>query len=55
VLLNHSKIAKVFEKEVNNPIREELKRQPTKKKPILSGVVIFNFFVTKDFFKKDDV
>jgi hypothetical protein len=48
VLSNHSKIAKVFEKEVNNPIREELKVQPTKKRPNLSSVVISNFFVAKD-------
>lgn len=55
MLSNHSKIAKVFEKEVNNPIREELKKQPTKKGPNLFGVVIFNFFVAKDPFFKNDV
>ncbi len=49
------KIAKVFEKEVNNPIREESKRQPTKKGLNLFGVVISNFFVAKDLFLKNDV
>jgi hypothetical protein len=31
VLSNHSKIAKVFEKEVNNPWREELEKQLAKR------------------------
>ncbi len=55
VLSYHSKIAKVFEKEVNNSIKEELERQPAKKRPNLFSVVIFKFFATKDPFKKDDV
>ncbi len=52
MLSYHSKITKVFEKEVNNPIREELKKKPTKKRPNLFGVVISNFFAAKDPFKK---
>ncbi len=54
VLPDHSKIAKVFEKEVNNSIKEELERQFAKKRSNLFNVVIFNFFATKDSFKKDD-
>ncbi len=55
MLLDHLKFAKVFEKEVNNPIKEELERQHVKKRPNLFGVVIFNFFVAKGLFKKYDV
>ncbi len=45
----------MFEKEVNNPIKEGLEIQFVKKRPNLFGVVISNFFVAKDPFKKYDV
>ncbi len=55
MLLDHLKYAKVFEKEVNNPIKEEWERQHAKKRHNLFGVVISNFFLAKDLFKKYDV
>jgi len=55
VLSNHLEIANFLEKEMNNPLKKELERQPVKKKHNLSRVIIFNFFATKDPFKKDDV
>ncbi len=48
VLSDHLKIAKMFEKEVNNPIKEGLEIQLVKKRPNMFGVVISNFFVVKD-------
>jgi hypothetical protein len=48
-------IAKIFEKEVNNLLKKPYERQPKKKTPHVNGTVISNFFVAKDFYKKDDV
>jgi translation elongation factor EF-1beta len=49
MLSNHWNIAKKLEEKVSNPLRsKKLERQPIKKKPILFGVIIYNFFVTKD-------
>jgi hypothetical protein len=47
-------IAKTFEK-VNNLLKKPHERKLTKKKPHVNGTAIFNFFVTKDSYKKDDV
>jgi DNA mismatch repair ATPase MutL len=55
VISYHLKIAKLFKEEVNNPIRENLKKQLVKKRHNLSSVAICNLFVTKNPFKKDDV
>ncbi len=52
---NHFKVGKKFEKEVKNPFKKELEKEPTKKRPNMFGDTILNFFVTKDPFKKDDV
>jgi hypothetical protein len=49
MLSNHLNIAKKHEEKVSNPLKsKKLERQPTKKKPIIFGITIFNFFVTKD-------
>ncbi len=49
------KIAKLFKKEVNNPIKKISKKQLVKKRHNMFSVAIYKFFVTKDSFKKDDV
>ena len=48
-------IAKIFEKEVNNLLKEPHERKPTKKIPHVNGTNNSNFFVFKDSYKKDDV
>jgi hypothetical protein len=52
VLPNHSEIANVYEKEMNKPLKEELKRQHVKKSPNLSRVTISNFLYYKRSFQK---
>jgi hypothetical protein len=49
---NHFIIVKMFEKEVNNPLRGEMNSQLTKKKPNLLGDAIVNFFVVKNHIHK---
>jgi len=48
-------IAKIFEEEVNNLLKEPHERKPTKKIPHVNEIDNSNFFVSKDFHKKDDV
>ncbi len=55
VYVNHYMIAKIFEKEVNNLLKEPHERKPTKKIPHVNGTVNSHFFVSKDSYKKDDV
>ncbi len=55
MLSNHSKIAKVFENKVKNPIKENLGKNLAKERPNLSSVAIFNFFATTNLFKTYDV
>ncbi len=55
VYANHSMIAKIFEKKVKNLLKESYERQPIKKNPHVNGTTIFNFFATKDSYKKDDI
>jgi hypothetical protein len=47
-------IAKMFEEEMNNLLKKEMERKPTKKKshPLISSAII-NFFVTKNSFQKN--
>ncbi len=47
-------IAKIFEK-INNLIKKPYERQLAKKRPQINRTTIFNFFITKDFYKKYDV
>jgi hypothetical protein len=48
-------IAKKFEAKVNNLLKELHDREPAKKRPHVNGTIISNFFVAKDFYKKNDV
>jgi hypothetical protein len=43
-------ITKVFEK-VNNLLKELYRKQLAKKISHVNGIIIFNFFATKDFYK----
>jgi len=45
---------KTFEK-INNLVKKPHERELTKKRPHVNGIAIFNFFVAKDSYKKDDV
>jgi hypothetical protein len=36
-------------------LKEFREKKPTKKRPHVNGIIISNFFVAKDFYKKDDV
>ncbi len=51
----HCLIAKMFEKEVKNMLKEPYEIQHAKKISHVNGTTIFNFFATKEFYKKDDV
>jgi len=53
VNVDHFLIAKMFEEEVNNPLRGKMDKLLAKKKSNPFGSVIVNFFVTKDPFQKD--
>jgi hypothetical protein len=48
-------IAIFFEKEVNNLVKGEEERHPTKKRHNIYGSNTFNFYATKEPFKKDDM
>ncbi len=52
---NHALLAKIFEEEVNFPLRNILERQLAKKRPNVSNFKISKFFGAKDAFKKDVV
>ncbi len=54
VYANHCMIAKIFE-EIKNLLKEPYERQFAKKSPRVNKTTIFNFFTTKDFYKKYDV
>ncbi len=51
VYANHYMIAKIFEK-INYLLKEPYEKQLAKKKPHVIRTTIFNFFTTKDFYKK---
>jgi hypothetical protein len=48
-------LEKKIEEEINSQIKGLVERQLTKKRLNVSGIIIFNFFVVKNSFKKDDV
>jgi len=48
VNVNHSIIAKMFEKEINSPLKGKVERQPTKERYNPSRNAIIKFFATKD-------
>ncbi len=52
---NHVLIVKIFEKEVNGPIKKTFEMQLAKKKPNVSSNAISKLFIIKNPFKKDDV
>jgi hypothetical protein len=45
-------IAKIFEKEVNNLLKEPHERKPTKKIPHVNRIDNSNFFASKNSYKK---
>jgi hypothetical protein len=51
VYVNHYMIVKIFEK-VNISLKEHDERELSKKRPHVNGRIIFNFFTTKDSYKK---
>jgi hypothetical protein len=53
--VEHTIIAKMFEKEVNSLLKGRKEKQPTKTKVIMSGGSIFKFFLSKIPFIKKDV
>ncbi len=53
--VDHVLIVKIFEEEINGPIKETFEKQPTKKRPNVSNNVISKFFIIKDHFKNYDV
>ncbi len=48
VNVDHSIIAKMFKEIINNSLKKEVQKQPTKKKPNPCSNAIVNFFVIKD-------
>ncbi len=54
VYVDHCMIAKISE-EVKNLLKKPYENQPTKKIPCVNGTITSNFFVTKEFYKKNDV
>jgi hypothetical protein len=52
---NHSIMYKRFQKEINNQGKENVGKQYAKKRSLISNSSIFDFFVSKDPFKKDYV
>jgi hypothetical protein len=52
---NHSAIYKRFQEEINNQRKENVERQFTKKRSLISNSSISKSFATKDPFKNDDV
>jgi hypothetical protein len=55
VYANHCMIAKKFETKINNLLKELPEKKLAKKRPHVNGILMFHFFATKDFYKKDDV
>jgi hypothetical protein len=53
VNVDHFIIAKLFEDEMNNPLRGKMDKLFAKKKSNPSGSAIVNSFVTKNTFQKD--
>jgi hypothetical protein len=51
VYANHCMIAKIFE-EVNISLKKPDERELAKNRPHVNGSIIFNFFTTKDSYKK---
>jgi hypothetical protein len=51
--IDHFIIIKMFEEEMNNPLKGEMGKQPTKKNQNPYGNAIVNFCVAKYFFQKD--
>ncbi len=49
--VNHSIIVKMFEEEVNNPLKREVEKQHAKKISNQIGNVIVNFFVKDHIYK----
>jgi len=54
-MANHSVMYKRFQKEINNQGKTNVERQYAKKRSLISNSFIFDFFASKDPFKKDDV
>jgi hypothetical protein len=52
VYANHCMIVKLFEEEVNILVKEPNKRELAKKRPQVNGSIIFNFFATKNSYKR---
>jgi len=52
--VDHAIIAKTIKERVNSPIRSFVERQLAKKKLNATPIIIFNFVVVKDSFKKND-
>ncbi len=50
--VDHAIIAKTIKERVNSPIRSFVERQLAKKKLNATPIIIFNFVVVKDSFKK---
>jgi hypothetical protein len=50
----HSLLAKEFDEKMNNPVRNELERQPAKKRQNVFSNGIFEIFTTKVPYKKED-
>jgi hypothetical protein len=53
VYADHFIIAKMFEKQVNSPLKGEVEKQPATKKSNPFGNVIVNYFVAKKLLQKN--
>ncbi len=53
--VDHSTIYKRFQEEINNEREKNVERQFAKKRFLIYNSSIFEFFASKDPFKKDDV
>ncbi len=53
--VDHSLIYKRFQEKINNERKENVEIQSTKKRSLISNSSIFDFFASKDPFRKDDV
>ncbi len=53
--VDHLPIYKKFQEKINNQRKENVERQYAKKRFLISNPSIFEFFASKDPFKKDDV
>ncbi len=54
VYADHCMIAKTFLK-VKKLFKKPYERQFAKKRPHVNGIIVSNFFIVKDLYKKDDV